>query len=213
MTRGKEIAILVSICAVPFILLFLLMQTTPEYAAPKSVNANQPARNQTEPAPRSFSYCFPLELKSKDDCWYGVRHHDYPATDIFAPKGTPILAVVDGRIEERCNTDYYKAWIKDRATYGGRYVSIIGADGWRYYYSHLDSVDPSIQVGSDVRAGQVIGTLGNSGNAASTKPHLHFGISRPTYAGDWKTRRGTLLPYYYLRAWERGLNMTPKKPE
>ena len=83
----------------------------------------------------------------------------------------------------------------------------------RYYCSHLDSVAEGLQAGDRVEAGQVLGTIGNSGDAAPTPPHCHFGISRPTGAGDWEVRRGEVWPYDYLQAWTRGEDLTPVLPE
>jgi murein DD-endopeptidase MepM/ murein hydrolase activator NlpD len=60
-----------------------------------------------------------------------------------------------------------------------------------------------------VEAGQLLGLTGQSGNAASTPPHLHFGISRPTTPDDWQARRGQIPPYAYLRAWQRGESVAP----
>lgn len=94
----------------------------------------------------------------------------------------------------------------------GLAVAIIGDDGWRYYGSHLLSVTDGIEPGVRVSVGQSLGRLGRSGNARNTPPHVHFGISRPTTPDDWQVRRGEIWPYQYLRAWERGEMMTPRRP-
>ncbi len=157
---------------------------------------------------RLFQYAFPI--RPADLATYGDTHHDYPATDIFAPAGTTVVAVTDGHVDELRREDLWDPDVDDPATRGGRYVSIIGDDGVRYYCSHLESVDPDLEGGRRIEAGQSIGTVGTSGNAAGTSPHCHFGISAPTYPGDWETRRGEIWPYPFLRAWQRGEAMTPE---
>ncbi len=152
-------------------------------------------------------YYFPVQPPEVAD--YGSTHHDYPATDIFAPVGTTLVAVTDGIIDEVGRVD---AWDPDRddpATRSGLYVSIVGTDGVRYYYSHLDSVEAALEAGQPVRAGQRVGTVGVSGNARFTSPHVHFGLSEPTFPGDWEVRRGRVPPYEYLQAWTAGEDVIP----
>jgi murein DD-endopeptidase MepM/ murein hydrolase activator NlpD len=153
------------------------------------------------------TYYFPVQ--PPDEASYGAEHHDYPATDIFAPVGATLVAVTDGIIDEVGEVDEWDPAIDDPATRSGLYVSVIGADGVRYYYSHLSRVEPGIETGGRVRAGQVIGAVGISGNARDTPPHVHFGISHPTFPGDWETRRGEVSPYPYLVAWEVGGQLAP----
>jgi hypothetical protein len=91
----------------------------------------------------------------------GARHHE--GVDIFAPRSTPVLAVVDGRAVYRENR------------LGGKTVWL-NAPGASYYYAHLDRA--AITGTERVRAGDVLGYVGNTGNAATTVPHLHFGVYR-----------------------------------
>jgi murein DD-endopeptidase MepM/ murein hydrolase activator NlpD len=154
-------------------------------------------------------YYFPLQPPEAGT--YADGHHDYPATDIFAPEGTTVVAVTSGIVDEVGLTDTWDPAIDDPANRAGLYVTIIGEDGVRYHASHLASVEPGIEAGVEVRAGQVIGTVGATGNAR--QPHLHFGISRPTFPGDWEVRRGEVSPYEYLQAWTRGEDLTPVLPE
>ena len=64
-----------------------------------------------------------------------------------------------------------------------------------------------------VEAGQLLGLWGiNTGNARTTLPHVHFGISLPTYPEDWRLRRGQVDPFPFLVAWKDGLNITPPLP-
>jgi len=94
----------------------------------------------------------------------GARLHH--GVDIFAKKGTPVTAVVDG---------YVRTGTGDR---GGKHVwlsgSMIGLGSARYYYAHLDSF--AVESGDRVKKGDILGYVGNTGNAITTPPHLHFGI-------------------------------------
>ena len=89
----------------------------------------------------------------------GGRTHE--GVDMFAPYGTPTFAVADGVIYRVYNNPI-----------GGLSINLIDDDGNMYYYTHLASV--SVQSGQKIGAGQVIGAVGTSGNAAGTPPHLHW---------------------------------------
>lgn len=86
------------------------------------------------------------------------RYHQ--GNDLFAPRGAPIQAPVSGRVERADNQ------------IGGNAVELHGNDGNRYYFAHLDSYGAA----GRVKAGSTIGYVGNSGNAATTPPHLHFEV-------------------------------------
>lgn len=88
----------------------------------------------------------------------GGRLHQ--GNDVFAPRGTPVRAPVSGRAEQTPNA------------VGGNAVQLRGNDGNRYYFAHMDSYG---QAGT-VKAGDVIGYVGNSGNAITTPPHLHLEV-------------------------------------
>ena len=155
-----------------------------------------------------FTYVFPVaDCKVK----YARAHHDYPATDILAKKGCAFVAPIDGVVEDVNLKDIWSSKNNRGQDRGGLSVSIIGIDGVRYYGSHLLSVADGIVPGASVMAGDVLGKVGSSGSARGTSPHLHFGISWPTKAGDWKIRRGTLYPWPYLDAWKVGENLSPVK--
>jgi hypothetical protein len=83
--------------------------------------------------------------------------------DIFAPRGTPVQAAVDG-------------WVPNNFwnSVGGNVVYVQDNCGWTHYYAHLDSV--SITGNRWVSAGTILGTVGNTGSAANTAPHLHYSI-------------------------------------
>lgn len=103
------------------------------------------------------------------------RRHE--AMDVMAPAGTPVLAVADGRIE--------KLFTSDR---GGLTIYQFDPTGtWSYYYAHLQAYAPGLAEGMDVRRGDVLGTVGSSGNADPAAPHLHFAVFRLTPERQWWT--------------------------
>jgi murein DD-endopeptidase MepM/ murein hydrolase activator NlpD len=91
----------------------------------------------------------------------GGRKHQ--GIDIFAHRGTPVVAAAPGRVV-RVGHNHL----------GGRVVWVAGGGARLYYYAHLNSF--SVVEGTTVEAGDEIGRVGNSGNAVTTPPHLHFGI-------------------------------------
>ena len=182
--------------------------------APKPKPTAAPAAQPTDvpadaPQPSAQAHVFPVQGAKVN---YGASHHDYPAADIFCAQGSQFVAVTDGVIDYVSHKDVWDPATNDPAVRGGMSVAIIGDDGVRYYGSHLSAVADGIEPGMRVVAGQILGLTGKSGDARSTPPHLHFGISRPTTPDDWKTRRGQVAPYRYLRAWQRGENLTPALP-
>ncbi len=110
----------------------------------------------------------------------GRTHH---SIDIMAPGGTPIVAIVDGTITR-------KHW----NSLGGNTLYLTSFDArYDYYYAHLHAYEDGIEVGSEVRQGDVLGTVGSTGNARS--PHLHFQVLDKRGSG-----RGTPVnPYDLLR--------------
>jgi len=101
------------------------------------------------------------------------RQHD--ALDIKAPQGTPVLATTDGVVtklfqSERGGITLYQL------DPSGRYV---------YYYAHLMRYEDGIAEGKQLRRGEVIAYVGDTGNAGSGNYHLHFAISRISAPGKW----------------------------
>ena len=160
------------------------------------------------PAVAAPVYVFPVA-----DCKvnYARAHHDYPATDILAKKGCIFVSPIDGVVDEVNRTDMWSGKTNLGIDRGGLYVSVIGTDGVRYYGSHLTSIVKSIQPGVAVKAGQILGKVGSTGSARGTSPHLHFGISWPTpsQSNVWWVRRGAVLPWKYLDAWNAGKDLSP----
>lgn len=95
----------------------------------------------------------------------GGRTHQ--GIDIFAPRGTAVASATPGIVVHRGERGL-----------GGRVVSVLGPGGYRHYYAHLDDwAEP--REGDWVEAGEVIGYVGNTGNAAGGPPHLHYGVYAP----------------------------------
>jgi peptidoglycan LD-endopeptidase LytH len=176
----------------------VLLQAVPSVTVTFPISATGPV---------SRTYFFPVQPASV--AHYPLGHHDYPAADIYAPRESLFVAVTSGRIQDVSREDLWNSKVDDPALRGGRSVSLVGDDGVRYYGSHLDAVVAGLTPGQQVEAGQILGYVGSSGNARGGPTQLHFGISHPTFAGDWAVRRGELVPYVYLQAWQRGENLTP----
>ncbi|MGH8911845.1 MAG: M23 family metallopeptidase [Acidimicrobiia bacterium] len=133
----------------------------------------------------------------------GHRHH---GNDLMAPKMTPVYAAADGVV----------LWIRDRGT-AGRYVTLEHRDGWETWYMHLNDDNPgtddssapldlgvAVEVGDVVAAGDLIGWVGDSGNAEGSSPHNHFELHH---------NGGAIDPYPYLMpAFEQAMRdaLTPE---
>jgi murein DD-endopeptidase MepM/ murein hydrolase activator NlpD len=108
----------------------------------------------------------------------GLRQHH--GVDIFAARGTPVLAAATGRI-----TGVREAGL------GGKVVWQLDRDRGQYlYYAHLDS--QAVVRRQEVEPGDTIGFVGNTGNARTTPPHLHFGI--------YRRGRGPLDPWPFIHS-------------
>ncbi len=92
----------------------------------------------------------------------GKRRHE--GIDIFAKKGTPVLAVADGFVTDT----------GDRGLGGKQVWQRTGLFGNSIYYAHLDRI--AVEAGTAVKAGDTLGFVGNTGNARGGAAHLHFGI-------------------------------------
>lgn len=122
------------------------------------------------------SLAFPVEGADPGDIWSfygdgrdgGIRMHE--GIDIFAARGTPLLAASDSVVA--------RVGIRDR---GGNIVTLYDEErDLMLYYAHLE--EQLVTQGQRVRAGEPIGLMGNTGNAITTPPHLHIGL----YQGSWR---------------------------
>nr|WP_070152060.1 M23 family metallopeptidase [Sphingobium phenoxybenzoativorans] len=103
----------------------------------------------------------------------GQRVHD--AIDILAARGTPVVAAADGVVE--------KLFVSAK---GGNTVYVRSPDRrWTYYYAHLDRYDPALKEGQRIHSGDPIGTVGATGNALASAPHLHFAVNRMLPRQRW----------------------------
>lgn len=105
----------------------------------------------------------------------GRRQHH--GVDIFAPRGTPVLAASPGTVSRVGDTNL-----------GGLIVWVQDDFGNRLYYAHLDA--QHVRPGQRLVAGDTIGTVGNTGNARTTPPHLHFGV--------YRRGEGPLDPWWFI---------------
>jgi murein DD-endopeptidase MepM/ murein hydrolase activator NlpD len=92
------------------------------------------------------------------------RKHE--ATDILAPRGTPVIAADDGAIK--------KLFLSKPG--GITIYQFDPTETFAYYYAHLDRYADGIREGMTVHQGEIIGYVGTTGNAPPGTPHLHFGI-------------------------------------
>jgi murein DD-endopeptidase MepM/ murein hydrolase activator NlpD len=131
------------------------------------------------------SYVFPLAGGAKFQNDFGAPRADTQhnqGIDMFAPLGTPVLAVHEGTLIQVGWSDI-----------GGRQEWLKDDQGNLFYYGHLSAYAPVAKVGAQVHAGDVIGFLGDSGDAQGTSYHLHFEIHP---AGKW-----AVPPYVYVSTW------------
>ena len=108
------------------------------------------------------------------------QDREHAGVDIFAARGTPVSSTTRGVVLS----------IRERGL-GGRQVWVLGPGGERHYYAHLDDRSQALAEGDVVVPGTQLGTVGNTGNAQATPPHLHYGI----YGDD-----GALDPLPRMRA-------------
>lgn len=138
-----------------------------------TISANTLVRGSDFETLRARSLAIPVRgLDARDlvssfhDARGGSRRHE--AIDILAPRGTDVLAVEDGKV----------AKIFTSEAGGLTLYQFDPSETFVYYYAHLDSYAPGLTEGSTLRKGDVVGTVGTTGNAPKNTPHLHFSISK-----------------------------------
>lgn len=118
----------------------------------------------------------------------GSRSHE--GVDIFAARGTPVIAITDGIISSAGERGLggKQVWLRD------------GLFGKNIYYAHLDSI--AVSEGKRVKVGDTLGFVGNTGNAITTSPHLHFGIYKS---------KGAVNPLSFIKKTEIQANEIPSR--
>ena len=103
----------------------------------------------------------------------GTRGHH--GTDIMAPAGASVVAAAPGRVEKLFQSNL-----------GGTTLYVRSADrATTYYYAHLAGYAPGVHEGQAVRAGELLGYVGDTGDAGAGNYHLHFGITRMARGQRW----------------------------
>jgi len=141
------------------------------------------------PFPAGADYETYYDTMGASRFWDGTQF-GHEGTDIVAPKWTPVVAVASGKVVRY-------GW----NTLGGYRVTVELDDfpGYRFYYAHLSGYAPGLYEGAHVKAGQVLGYVGSTGEGPEGTEgkfvdHLHFGI----YGPDWSA----INSYPYLKYWE-----------
>jgi murein DD-endopeptidase MepM/ murein hydrolase activator NlpD len=138
-------------------------------------------------------YVFPVYGDSAYSDTFGAPRPDvswHHGDDIFAPLGAPVLAVADGTVFSVGwnKIGGWRLWLRDRG-------------GNEFYYAHLSAYSPYALNNAQVRAGTVLGFIGNTGDAEGTPYHLHFEVHPVALLGLGYD--GAVDPTPYLDAWRR----------
>lgn len=133
--------------------------------------------------PSSFTDSFQAPRGDISSGW----HH---GADIFAPLGAPVLAIASGTV-------FSVGW----NTLGGNRLWLRDGQGNLFYYAHMSAFTPLAVNGNKVKAGDVVGFVGNTGDAQGTPYHLHFEIHPVSLL--YLDYDGVVNPTSYLLAWKR----------
>ena len=166
-----------------------------EYVRREAYRSLMPEYLAAVPLERDTTVLMPVAgvyMSQVSDTWGAARSEgrSHEGTDIFAEEGTPVYSATNGYVQRIGSSPI-----------GGNIVTVIGGAGTRYYYAHMSGTSEALQEGQYVTPETLLGYVGNTGNAITTPPHLHFGV----YAGesyltcDWDAEN----PYPLLvdRAW------------
>lgn len=140
------------------------------------------AHLMTSPAPSSVMIpVMNVQKKQIPNTWGMPRSEgrSHQGVDIFAPRGTPVLSATEG-IVFRVGTNRL----------GGQVINVLGPGRQVHYYAHLDRYG-AFKEGDFVMPGEILGYVGNTGNARDTPSHLHYGVYDPV--------RGAINPWPLLK--------------
>ena len=174
-------------------------EPSPDAAEATSANVSEPNDDQltisnTGAAEGSANLIIPVQGVAADslsdsftdDRAGGERLHE--AIDIMADEGTPVIAATAGKLEKIFQSDA-----------GGNTLYVRSLDGRTiHYYAHLADYAPGLTEGMRIRRGQKLGSVGSSGNADPSAPHLHYAIMRTSPAAKWWEPATSVNPYPLL---------------
>lgn len=148
-------------------------------SAPRTVVGAPRATNRLKTFPVQGDYSY-------SDTWGAPRSQGgHEGADIMADRHAPLVAADDAVVAKLSRTE---------TGLGGIYLWLRRADGLQYYYAHMQTIAVGLRVGSRVNVGQVVGTVGNSGDARGGATHVHFEIRQ-----EWTS----MNPYRDLVAVDR----------
>ena len=147
-----------------------------------------------QPPMTAGGYVFPVYGPHNFIDTFGAFRGDVPGNwhhgdDIFAPLGAPVLACADGTV-------FSIGW----NNVGGNRLWLRDSQGNEFYYAHLSAYSPAAKDGNRVKAGEVVGFIGNTGDAEGTAYHLHFEIHPVAFLSLGYD--GAVDPTPYLEAWQ-----------
>jgi murein DD-endopeptidase MepM/ murein hydrolase activator NlpD len=174
--------------------------TTPETPSVGDLPSDRPSETskpgavplKVQPKLTASHYVFPVYGPSSYIDSFGAARADvsyHHGDDIFGQLGQPLLACADGTL-------FSVGWNK----IGGNRLWLLDSQGNQFYYAHLSAFAANATNGARVKAGQVIGFMGNTGDAEGTPVHLHFEVHPVSllYLGY----DGAVDPTAYLDAWK-----------
>ena len=172
------------------------VKLAPKTAAPEPAAGGFPVRQPPLVTPKltAGGYVFPVYGPSSFVNTFGAGRSDvaggwHHGDDVFAPLGAPILAVASGSV-------FSVGWNK----IGGNRLWLRDGQGNLFYYAHLSAFTPLAVNGNKVNSGDVLGFVGNTGDAQGTPTHLHFEIHPVGLIGLGYD--GAVNPTTYLLAWK-----------
>ena len=158
-------------------------------SAPKPTGSSLPATTVQDLQRMPLKSKLPIPVqhvkaKQLNDTWGASRSQGrrHEGIDIMAPRGTKVYSTTNGLIAD----------LRDN-NLGGKVIWVLGPSGSWHYYAHLNAHKRGLAIGDYVQKGDLLGYVGNTGNARYTAPHLHYGIYL-----DGKGR-GAVNPFPYLR--------------
>lgn len=159
---------------------------------PRTPGKTKPTPLRVQPKLTAGHYVFPVYGPVSYGDTFGAPRSDvtyHHGDDIFGALGQPLVACTDGIV---FSVGFNKI--------GGNRLWIVDRQGNQFYYAHLSAFSTAAVNGAHVRAGQVIGFMGNTGDAEGTPYHLHFEVHPVSllYLGY----DGAVDPTPYLNAWQ-----------